>query len=79
MLEGFMNRITARFMAKDPHPLWTRRKIMLNIFADALLIATRLGHLPEDSLQRPTKRRSPREFQDIEGLRVGDSLRAQGR
>jgi hypothetical protein len=56
-----------------------RRKIMLSIFADALLIATRLGHLPEEDLQRQTKRRSPREFQDIEGLRTGETLRSQGR
>ena len=52
---------------------------MLNIFADALLIATRLGNLPEESLQRQTKRRSPREFQEIEGLRISDPLRNQGR
>ena len=52
---------------------------MFNIFADALLIASRLGHLPEEGLQRQTKRRSPREFQDIEGLRIGDTLRNLGR
>lgn len=52
---------------------------MLNIFADALLIATRLGHLPEENLHRHTRRRSPREFQDVEGLRSGDTLRSQGR
>lgn len=52
---------------------------MLNIFAEALLIATRLGQLPEQDLQRHTKRRSPREFQDIEGLRTGDTLRGQDR
>ena len=52
---------------------------MLNIFADALLIATRLGQLPEHSYPRHTQRRSPREFQDIEGLRTGDALRNQGR
>jgi hypothetical protein len=52
---------------------------MLNIFADALLIAARLGRLPQDDLPRPPSRRSPREFQDIEGLRVGDTLRSQVR
>jgi hypothetical protein len=48
---------------------------MLNIFADALLIATRLGRLPSDDLPRHTLRRSPREFQDFEGLRTGETLR----
>ena len=43
---------------------------MLNIFADALLIATRLGLLPKDG-----QRRSPQEFQDIEALRTVDTLR----
>ncbi len=52
---------------------------MLNIFADALLIATRLGTLPEESRPRPTNRRNPREFQDLEGLHTGDTLRNQGR
>ncbi|MGL4238271.1 hypothetical protein [Tabrizicola sp.] len=52
---------------------------MLNIFADALLIASRLGRLPEDNLPRHNLRRSPREFQDIEGLRIGDTLRNHGR
>ena len=52
---------------------------MLNIFADALLIASRLGRLPEDHLPRHEQRRSPREFQDVEGLRLGDTLRNPGR
>lgn len=50
---------------------------MLNIFADALLIATRLGRLPDDA--HHTLRRTPREFQDIEGLNTADRLRSQGR
>jgi hypothetical protein len=50
---------------------------MLNIFADALLIATRLGHVPNDT--QHIRRRSPREFEDIEGLRTADTLRMQGR
>lgn len=48
---------------------------MLNIFADALLIATRLGHV-----DRPTHhtRRSPREFEDIEELRPLQTRRVPG-
>ena len=52
---------------------------MLNIFADALMIATRLGRLPEEHLPRHPQRRGPREFQDIEGLRVSETLRNIGR
>ena len=52
---------------------------MLNIFADALLIATRLGRLPEDHLPRHDQRRSPREFQEIEGLRTADTCGTSGR
>ena len=48
---------------------------MLNIFADALLIATRFKHNSEDYLPR----RSPREFQDDAGLRAADHLRHMGR
>jgi hypothetical protein len=47
-----------------------RRKIMLNIFADALLIATRLGQPTTDA-----NRRAPHEFQDIEALRTVTTLR----
>jgi hypothetical protein len=50
---------------------------MLNIFAEAMLIATRMGKLPDDA--NHTHRRSPREFQDIEALNVADRLRNQGR
>lgn len=50
---------------------------MLNIFADALLIATRLGHTGDNAERN--RRRSPREFQDIEGLSLADRLRQQGR
>lgn len=52
---------------------------MLNIFADALLIASRLGRLPEDHLPRRPLRRSPREFMEVEGLHTADYLRNQGR
>lgn len=52
---------------------------MLNIFADALLIATRLGHNPDENLQRDSKRRTPREYQDIDGLRTSEFLRNQNR
>lgn len=50
---------------------------MLNIFAEAMLIATRLGNLPDDADH--TRRRNPREFQDIEGLNTATRLRNQGR
>ena len=50
---------------------------MLNIFAEAMLIAARMGRLPDDA--HHTHRRSPREFQDIEALKVADRLRTQGR
>lgn len=52
---------------------------MLNIFADALLIATRLGRPSSDDLLRNDPRRSPREFQDDAGLRAADHLRHMGR
>lgn len=52
---------------------------MLNIFADALLIATRLGRPSNDFLPRQNPRRSPREFQDDAGLRAADDLRHMGR
>lgn len=52
---------------------------MLNIFADALLLASRLGRLPEDHLPRRDLRRSPREFSEIEGLNTADRLRTFGR
>ena len=42
---------------------------MLNIFADALLIATRLGRNAQDYLPHHYPRRSPREFQDDAALR----------
>jgi hypothetical protein len=50
---------------------------MLNIIADALFIATRLGRLPD--APQNTRRRSPREFEDLEGLRAADQLRMTGR
>ena len=43
---------------------------MLNIIADALLLASRMGTTKDSSV-----RRSPREFQDIEALRTIDTLR----
>lgn len=52
---------------------------MLNIFADALLIASRLGRLPEDHLPRKELRRSPREFMEIEGLNTADRIRTFNR
>jgi hypothetical protein len=50
---------------------------MLNIFAEAMLIATRMGRLPDDA--QHTRRRSPREFQDIEALNTADRLKHLGR
>jgi hypothetical protein len=50
---------------------------MLNIFAEAMLIAARMGRLPNDAAH--THRRTPREFQDIEGLNLSNHLRQQGR
>jgi hypothetical protein len=50
---------------------------MLNIFAEAMLIAARMGRLPDDA--HHTQRRSPREFQDFEALNTADRLRNQGR
>jgi hypothetical protein len=52
---------------------------MLNIFAEALLIATRLGQPTERHLPRRETRRSPREFMEIEGLNTADHLRQIGR
>lgn len=43
---------------------------MFKIFADALLIAARVGHHGENG-----KRRIPHEIQDIESLRALDTLR----
>jgi hypothetical protein len=74
-----LNRITASFMTKESIASRKRRKAMLNIFADALLVATRLGRASEDYLPRHHPRRSPREFQDDEGLRTADHLRHMGR
>jgi hypothetical protein len=55
----------------------TQEKEMLNIFAEALLIATRMGPVPRDV--HHTHRRTPREFQDIEGLNVAEKLRGPSR
>ena len=52
---------------------------MLNIFADALLLATRLGQNTQEYLPRHYPRRSPREFQEDAGLRTADHLRHMGR
>ncbi|MFN5998236.1 MAG: hypothetical protein ACK47C_19490 [Paracoccaceae bacterium] len=52
---------------------------MLNIFAEALLIATRLGQSTDRAPSRREPRRSPREFMEIEGLHTADYLRNQGR
>ena len=53
---------------------------MLNIFADALLIASRFGRLSEDHLPRHELRGRPREFphefMEIEGLNAADRIRS---
>lgn len=43
---------------------------MLNIFAEALFLATRIGNGRDTAA-----RRAPHEFQDIESLRALDTLR----
>ena len=52
---------------------------MLNIFADALLIAARLGRLPADDLRADSTNRGPERFPDIESFRVGDTRHKQDR
>lgn len=52
---------------------------MLNIFAEALLIAARLDQRTERYLPRHDVRRSPREFMETEGLNTADHLRHAGR
>ncbi|NHB76612.1 hypothetical protein [Rhodobacter calidifons] len=52
---------------------------MLNIFAEALLIAARMDQRTERYLPRREVRRSPREFMEIEGLNTADHLRRTGR
>lgn len=52
---------------------------MLNIFADALMIAARVGRPLEDQPSRRDLRRSLREFLEIEGLNTSDRLRNLGR
>lgn len=52
---------------------------MLNIFADALLIASRIGRPLKDNLPRHEQRRSPREFMEIEGLNTADRIRSFNR
>lgn len=50
---------------------------MLSIFAEAMLIAARMGRLPDDAYH--DRRRHAREFQDIDALKVADRQRNQGR
>jgi hypothetical protein len=52
---------------------------MLNILADALLIASRLGRLPEESLRHFVPRRCPRALHEDEGLRTTETRWSQGR
>ncbi len=52
---------------------------MLNIFADALLLATRFGQVSTDENRSRPQRAATNEFRDNEGLRTADRLRNLGR
>lgn len=52
---------------------------MLNIFADALLLATRFGQVSGDESRNRPQRPALTEFRDNEGLRLSDRLRNLGR
>jgi hypothetical protein len=52
---------------------------MLNIFADALLIATRFGQISGDENRPHPQRPTLSEFRENEGLRLSDRLRTIGR
>jgi hypothetical protein len=54
-------------------------KIMLNIFADALLLATRFGQVSSDENRKLPQRPARAEFRENEGLRTADRLRNLGR
>lgn len=59
------------------HMEW--RKKMLNIFADALLIAARFAHVSDDEHRNRPSRPLPHEFRENEGLRIADHIRNNGR
>jgi hypothetical protein len=67
------------FMRKDCMFLMEWRKKMLNIFADALLIATRFAHVAGDENRNRPPRPMPHEFRENEGLRIADHIRNSGR
>jgi hypothetical protein len=52
---------------------------MLNIFADALLLATRFGQISGDENRPRPQRPTHGEFRENEGLRLADHLRHTGR
>ena len=52
---------------------------MLNIFADALLIAARFAHVSDDEHRNHPSRPIPHEFRENEGLRIADHIRNKGR
>ncbi len=54
-------------------------KTMLNIFADALLLATRFGQVSADENRTRPQRPASTEFRENEGLRTADRLRNLGR
>lgn len=65
MMKTFLSRNMPVFVREEAYSDMERRKIMLNIFADALLLASGFGGLKDGN-----RRRDPHEFQDIEALRV---------
>ncbi|WP_164517275.1 hypothetical protein [Tabrizicola piscis] len=52
---------------------------MLNIFADALLLATRFGQISGEENRARPQRPTQNEFRENEGLRLSDRLRNLGR
>ncbi len=52
---------------------------MLNIFADALLLATRFGQISGEENRTRPQRQTQSEFRENEGLRLSDRLRNFGR
>lgn len=52
---------------------------MLNIFADALLIATRFANAPADANRNHPRQMMSQELRENEGLRLADRTRTSGR
>ncbi len=79
MLAGFLNRRMRFFVRKDSMFFDEWRKKMLNIFADALLLATRFGQISGEENRARPQRPTQNEFRENEGLRLSDRLRNLGR